>query len=148
MRTRTIEEYVENIDNLEKTDGTASTGALASRMGVKPPSVTEMLQKLEREGLIHYESYTGATLTSSGKKMAQDLMQKHRIIADFLKIFGIDRELAEADACQIEHNVSPETLKTLEQFVEFAKNDPVSTESITRFRSSFEQRRAKKQDNE
>jgi DtxR family Mn-dependent transcriptional regulator len=138
MRTRTIEEYIETICVLERRNGRAQTGMIASRMGVKPPSITEMLQKLEREGLIHYESYTGATLTILGKKMAQELMQKHRIIADFLEIFGIDRELAEADACQIEHHVSPETLKTLEQFVEFAKNDLVSTESITRFRSSFQ----------
>jgi DtxR family Mn-dependent transcriptional regulator len=147
MRTRTIEEYVENIDILEKKDGTASTGALASRMGVKPPSVTEMLQKLEREGLIHYESYTGATLTGAGKKMAWELMKKHRVIADLLETFSIERELAEVDACQIEHHVSPETLKILEKFVEFTKNDPVSTESIIRFRSSFQQRRPEKQDN-
>ena len=136
MRTRTIEEYIETICVLERRNGRAQTGMIASRMGVKPPSITEMLQKLEREGLIHYESYTGATLTIPGKKMAQELMQKHRIIADFLEIFGIDRELAEADACQIEHHVSPETLKTLEQFVEFARNDSATTGSISRFRST------------
>jgi DtxR family Mn-dependent transcriptional regulator len=95
-----------------------------------------MLQKLEREGLIHYESYIGATLTVSGKKMARDLMQKHRVIADLLEILGIDHERAETDACQIEHHVSPETLKRLEQFVEFVRNDSDTTETIRRFISS------------
>ena len=90
----------------------------------------------EREGLIKYESYSGATLTSSGKKMARELMQKHRVIADLLEILGIDRERAETDACEIEHHVSPETLKRLEQFVEFARNDPVTTKSLSRFRST------------
>ncbi|WAC05543.1 MAG: metal-dependent transcriptional regulator [Methanoregula sp.] len=146
MRPKTIEEYVENIDILEKTDGTASTGALASRMGVRPPSVTEMLQKLKREGFIHYESYAGATLTGSGKKIARELMQKHRIIADLLEIFGVEREMAEVDACQIEHHVSPETLKTLEKFVEFVRNDPVTTESIRCFMSSCQRRRPKNKD--
>jgi len=136
MRHKTIEEYIETIFVLEQRNGRAQTGMIAAQMGVKPPSITEMLQKLDSEGLIHYESYDGATLTRSGKKMARDLMQKHRIIADFLEIFGIDRELAEADACQIEHHVSTKTLKRLEQFVEFACHDKVITESISRFRST------------
>ncbi len=136
MRPKTIEEYIETICVLEQRNGRAQTGMIAAQMGVKPPSITEMLQKLEREGLIHYESYNGAILTSSGKKMARELMQKHRIIANLLETLGIDRELAEVDACQIEHHVSPETLKTLEQFVEFTRNDVATTESIRRFRST------------
>jgi len=136
MRHKTIEEYIETICVLEQRNGRAQTGMIASRMGVKPPSITEMLQKLEREGLIQYESYNGAILTGSGKKLAREMMQKHRIIANLLEILGIDRELAEVDACQIEHHVSPETLKRLEQFVEFARNDSAITESIHRFRST------------
>ena len=136
MRPKTIEEYIETICVLEQRNGRAQTGMIAAQMGVKPPSITEMLQKLEREGLIHYESYNGAILTRSGKKMARELMQKHRIIANLLETLGIDRELAEIDACQIEHHVSPETLKTLEQFVEFTRNDVATTESIRRFRST------------
>ena len=136
MRHKTIEEYIETICVLEQRNGRAQTGMIASRLGVKPPSITEMLQKLERQGLIHYESYTGATLTGSGKKMARELMQKHRVIADLLEILGIDREQAETDACEIEHHVSPETLKRLEQFVEFARNDAGTIEGISRFRSA------------
>ncbi len=136
MRHKTIEEYIETIFVLEQRNGRAQTGMIAAQMGVKPPSITEMLQKLEREGLIHYESYNGATLTISGKKMARELMQKHRIIADLLEIIGIDRELAEVDACQIEHHVSTKTLKQLEQFVEFARHNAAITESMRRFRSN------------
>ena len=147
MRHKTIEEYIETICVLEQRDGRAQTGMIASHMGVKPPSITEMLQKLEREGLIHYESYTGATLTSSGKKMAGELMQKHRVIADLLEILGIDREKAEIDACQIEHHVSPEILKRLKQFVEFARKDPITIQSISRFRSICQNNKSEKQGN-
>jgi len=148
MRHKTIEEYIETICVLEQRNGRAQTGMIATRLGVKPPSITEMLQKLKRQGLIHYESYTGATLTSSGKKMARELMQKHRVIADLLEILGIDREQAETDACEIEHHVNPETLKRLEQFVEFARNDPVTTKSIGRFKLTCQERRLKIQGNE
>ena len=137
MRHKTIEEYIETICVLEQRHGRAQTGMIAAHLGVKPPSITEMLQKLESEGLIHYASYNGANLTGSGKKMARDLMQKHRIIADLLEILGIDRELADVDACQIEHHVSLETLERLEQFVVFARNDSSTIESLHRFRSIF-----------
>lgn len=143
MRHKTIEEYIETICVLEQRDGRAQTGMIASRMGVKPPSITEMLQKLEREGFIHYESYNGAILTAAGKKIARELMQKHRVIADLLEILGIDSELAEIDACQIEHHVSPETLKRLEEFVEFVRNDSDTTETVRRFRSTCQHKRVK-----
>jgi len=141
MRHKTIEEYIETICVLEQRNGRAQTGMIASRMGVKPPSITEMLQKLEREGLIHYESYNGAILTAAGKKIARELMQKHRVIADLLEILGIESELAEIDACQIEHHVSPATLKRLEEFVEFVRNDSDTTETVRRFRSTCQHKR-------
>ncbi len=135
MRHKTIEEYIEIIHVLEQEFGRAQTGMIASQMGVKPPSITEMLQKLEREGLIQYESYNGAILTATGNKLAQELMQRHRILADLLEILGIDRDRAEEDACRIEHHISPETLQRLELFLEFARSDPATTDAIRRFRS-------------
>ena len=136
MRYKTIEEYIETIYVLELKHGRAQTGMIAARMGVKPPSITEMLGKLEREGLIRYESYTGATLTVAGKKMARELMHTHKVIADLLEILGIDRTLAEADACQIEHHVSTKTLKRLKKFVQFTRDDTAAAESLRRFRSA------------
>ncbi len=135
MRHKTIEEYIETIFALEQRHGRAQTGMIASRMGVKPPSITEMLRKLEREGLIQYESYNGAVLTPAGKRLAGDLMQRHRVIANLLEILGIDADLAEEDACQIEHHVSPGTVRRLEAFVEFVRSDPATTDAIRRFRS-------------
>jgi DtxR family transcriptional regulator, manganese transport regulator len=137
MRHKTIEEYIETICVLEQRHGRAQTGMIASRMGVKPPSITEMLQKLEREGLIHYESYTGATLTSSGKKMALDLMQKHRIIAEFLEMIGINKELAQRDACQIEHYVSKETIRHIEEVIRSIKDDPAMATWFEEFSQSY-----------
>ena len=135
MRHKTIEEYIETIYVLEQESGRALTGMIAERMKVKPPSITEMLQKLEREGLIRYKSYTGAVLTASGRKMAQELMEKHRVIADLLETLGIDRDLAETDACQIEHHVSTKTLQRLKKFVKFTRDDIAAAESVRRFRS-------------
>lgn len=119
-----MEEYVETIFVLEKKEGAAHTGKIADVMGVKPPSVTEMLRKLQESGFVIYKPFIGANLTSSGLKKARELMDRHRVIADFLEILGVERELAEIDACQIEHHVSGITMQRLEKFVEFVRDSP------------------------
>jgi DtxR family Mn-dependent transcriptional regulator len=124
MRKKTMEEYIETIYVLEKREDSAHTSQIALELGVKPPTVTEMLQKLEDDKLIKYQAYLGATLTAKGRRMAKELMIKHRVIADFLEIIEVDKELAELDACQIEHHVSKETLQQLEKFVNFVKSHP------------------------
>ena len=133
MRRITIEEYIETIYALEKREGAAHTGSIASEMGVKPPSVTEMLQKLERSGLVKYKPFGGATLTNAGRKKARELMNRHRVIADFIEILGVKREQAELDACQMEHHVSSETVEKLERFVEFVHNAPADPKWIGHF---------------
>ncbi|KYK25350.1 hypothetical protein AYK25_09600 [Thermoplasmatales archaeon SM1-50] len=133
MKRKTTEEYIEIIFVLQNRNGYAKTGKISSEMGIKPPSVTEMLQKLQEEGYIRYEPYKGATLTESGKKLARELIKKHKIIADFLEIIGVERELAEADACQIEHHVTFKTLQRLGKFVEFINNAPHEPKWIEHF---------------
>ncbi len=133
MKRKTTEEYIETIYVLQNRDGYAQTGKISSEMSVRPSSVTEMLQKLNEEGYIKYEPYKGAILTDFGKKIARELMKKHKIIADFLEIIGIERELAEADACQIEHHVTVKTLERLGKFVEFINNAPKEPKWIEHF---------------
>ncbi len=136
MRQKTAEEYIEIIYALEVQEGRAATGKIASEMKIKPSSATEMLRKLQNEGLLHYETYAGATLTDSGRKMALELKSKHKAIADFLEIIGVDRCVAERDACQMEHHVGRETMERLEMFVQFAGNsqyEPLWIENFKRY---------------
>jgi DtxR family Mn-dependent transcriptional regulator len=124
MATKAIEEYIEVIYSLEKKRGRAHTNDIALKLKVKPPSVTEMLQKLHDLGLVNYKPYQGAVLSSSGMRIAQELMQRHRTLAEFFEIIGIDKETAEVDACQIEHHVTAKTVEKLKKFVEFVKKAP------------------------
>ncbi len=133
MKQKTTEEYIETIYILEKRDGYAKTGKISLELDIKPPSVTEMLQKLQEEGHIKYEKYKGAKLTDSGMKIARELLNTHRIIADFLEIIGVERDLAEVDACQLEHHVSTKTMERLEKFVEFIKDAPRGPKWIEHF---------------
>jgi DtxR family Mn-dependent transcriptional regulator len=124
MVSRIIEDYIETIYDLENKYGTASTGEIAAMLDIKPASATEMMQKLSDMGYVKYEPYHGVSLTAKGKKIAKDLMQRHKTLAQFLIIMGVDEETAESDACQIEHNVTPKTMKRLTKFVDYIQSAP------------------------
>ncbi|MFA7562691.1 MAG: metal-dependent transcriptional regulator [Methanoculleus sp.] len=140
MRRKTREEYIEIICLLEKQEGRAQTGRIAEAIDVKPPSVTSMLQKLEQEGFIIYEPYVGARLAPAGEKMARDLWMRHRTFADLLELLGVGREVAEIDACEFEHHVSPETLERLRLFLEYLSESPDGRRCLEAFGRFQEQR--------
>jgi DtxR family Mn-dependent transcriptional regulator len=87
-----------------------------------------MLQKLQKKGLVKYETYCGATLTQSGTQLARKLIKTHKIIADFLEFLGVKKEIAEHDACQIEHHISESTIDKLENFVNFIEETPAASQ--------------------
>ena len=138
MRRTTKEEYIETIFALQKGTERVQTGQIAQRMDVKPPSVTEMLGKLQEEGLVKYEPYLGAELTAKGEKLARELVETHRVISDFLEILGIEKTMAEQDACVIEHHMSKESAQRLKQFVEFIQSAPKDPLWIERFKAYCE----------
>lgn len=134
MKSKTAEEYIEVIYALQQKHGHVHTNDLALTLGVAPPSVTEMLQKLADGNLVNYVPYRGVTLTKDGDKMARELMKKHNTLAEFLEIIGVKREDAEIDACQIEHHVSSQTMKQLNKFVEFVREAPQDPKWLAHFK--------------
>ena len=134
MKQKTLEEYLEVIYLLEKRNDQAKTGEISSELDVKPPSVTEMLRKLEKEGYLEYERYEGVRLTDSGKNIAKNLMESHETIADFLEIIGLEKEQAELDACELEHLISKKTLRKLKKFIEFIDDAPDEPRWIEHYR--------------
>ena len=123
MRKRTIEEYLEVIFDIQNKKGIVHTNDVASLLNVNPASVTEMFGKLTSEGYLYYEKYNGVTLTRKGKKIAVSLNKRHDTLRRFLEMLGIDKEIADTDACKIEHIVSPLTVEKLKKFVEFSNKE-------------------------
>jgi DtxR family Mn-dependent transcriptional regulator len=137
MVSRIIENYIETIYELESKSGTAHTGDIASLLDIKPASVTEMMQKLSDMQLVKYEPYHGVSLTPKGKRIAKELMQRHETLAKFLIILGVDEETAESDACQIEHHVTPKTMRRLTNFVEYIDSSSEEPRWLKEFSKSY-----------
>ncbi len=127
------EDYLEAIDSLIDEKGFAASVDIAERMKVSKPTVTSIVKKLDREGFLVHERYRGIKLTTKGKKLAEEMQERHRLIASFLVLFGVEEGIAHQDAERIEHGLHTDTLQKLGAFTEFMLSNP---ELIKKFRSS------------
>jgi DtxR family Mn-dependent transcriptional regulator len=110
MPQEQIEEYLETIYDLESRDSSAKTSSIAKCLNVAPASVTEVLHSLSDKGLVAYEPYRGATLTEKGKKIADTIKRKHRLLEVFLTdVLKLNQEKVHDEACRMEHTISAET---------------------------------------
>ncbi len=120
----TEETYVETIDALMRERGYAGVTDIAEELGIKSPSVTSMLKKLDALGFVKYTPYRNVTLTEKGNDLAAFLKEQQRSLQTFLALLGVDEAVAEKDACAIEHILQAPTLERLSKFVEFIQTTP------------------------
>ncbi len=104
-------------DLIDQT-GEARPVEIAERMGVTQPTVTKILARLQREGLVTRQPYRSIFLSETGQALAEACRRRHRIVVAFLIALGIDEPTAERDAEGIEHHVSERTLDAFAQFIE------------------------------
>jgi len=119
------ENYIKAIYHLQQTDGNVTTNELAAELQTKPASVTDMLKKLKAKKLLNYEKYQGFRLSGDGKKIALNIVRKHRLWEFFLVEhlqFGWDEvhEVAE----ELEHITSKKLIDKLDAFLGVPKFDP------------------------
>jgi DtxR family Mn-dependent transcriptional regulator len=119
------ENYVKAIFHLQEIHGLVTTNALANELQTRAASVTDMLKKLKNQKLLIYEKYKGFKLTLEGRKIALQIVRKHRLWEYFLveKLhFGWDEvhEIAE----ELEHISSVALVDRLDEFLGFPKSDP------------------------
>jgi len=133
MVSRAIEDYLEAILNLIEKKGEARIKDIADSLGIRPPSVTEMTQKLSEKDLINHERYGAIILTSKGEKIAKNMKDKHVILVKLLKTIQVPEEFAEKDACIMEHQLNYRTIEQLRKFVKFVENAPVYPKWVKHF---------------
>jgi len=114
-----MEDYLEAIHCIGERQVAVRVRDIAKRMEITMPSVTGALKSLERQGLVNHARYDWIDLTPEGKRIAEEVFRRHRVLREFLTlILGIDSKTAERDACGMEHAVSETTLDRLVRFME------------------------------
>jgi len=128
MLSYTEENYLKSLFHLtiEKADKKdAGTNELAAHLAVKPATANDMLKKLKEKKLVAYEKYGKSSLTKEGRKLAIEIVRKHRLWETFLfeKLefsWGEVHEVAE----QLEHIQSPKLVDKLDKFLNYPAVDP------------------------
>lgn len=121
----TEEDYLEAIHELIQSQGIATTGSVAKKVGVHPSTATRMLSKLDKHGLVHIVPYSNVTLSETGEVIGRQVQQRHRVLDDFLKLLGIDDDqVRNNDIEGLEHHLSEQTLHALEALTTYLKEHP------------------------
>jgi DtxR family Mn-dependent transcriptional regulator len=114
------EDYLKAIYKLGGMEELVNNKKIADVLQIAPASVTEMLGKLKREGLIHYEAYKGSRLTSEGIQTAISLVRGHRLWEVFLmRHLGCSWSEAHEDAELLEHVTPARLAARLDQFLNY-----------------------------
>ena len=119
------ENYLKTIFHLQVGTEAVSTNSLAEKLKTKPASVTDMMKKLNAKKLLHYKPYYGFYLSNEGKKIALNVIRRHRLweyfLAEKLKFSWNEvHEVAE----ELEHVSSKKLIDKLDEFLDFPQFDP------------------------
>jgi DtxR family transcriptional regulator, Mn-dependent transcriptional regulator len=136
--TRSVEDYLEAMYSLEQKQGTIRVKDVAKTLGVKPPSVVEAVKKLSKMNMVSYERYGTIKLKEDGVKIAEEVLCRHQLLKNFLIMMGVDSEIAENDACSMEHVMDVSTISKLRKFVEFNDIFPNAYHYMEKFREYAE----------
>lgn len=122
----TIEEYLEAIYRLEERDGAAKTSELAKELKVTLGTITNTIESMEKQTLVEHRPYKGVKLTPKGRKIALDVVRRHRLSERLLvDILRVEWSKAHDAACRLEHAFADKELSTpLEEALGHPKTCP------------------------
>ena len=112
------EDYLEAIYVLREQNGVVHSIDVAQHLGYSKPSVSRAVSLLKGEGYLVMERDGRLELTEQGVEVARSIYERHRFLTHWLMELGVPQDLAEEDACKIEHNISEETFQCLKRHTE------------------------------
>jgi Mn-dependent DtxR family transcriptional regulator len=112
-----LEDYLETILVLSKRLPVVRSIDIANELSFSKPSVSVAMKNLRNHDFITVSNEGYITLTPSGKEAAEAVYEKHTILSDWLIYLGVDQETAVADACKMEHDISPQSFQAIKKHV-------------------------------
>lgn len=118
-----MDDYLEQILHLIEEKGYARAVDISANLGISQASVTNMLRKLDAEGLVNHEKYRGTVLTDNGRRIARAIVERHETLTRFLRLFGLEEETIYRDVEGMEHHVSRPTLEVIRAVADALEGD-------------------------
>ncbi|MDY2959511.1 MAG: metal-dependent transcriptional regulator [Hornefia sp.] len=114
---KSAEDYLEAMLMMREERGYIRSIDIAAKLGVTKPSVSYATKHLRESGHITMDPDGLITLTESGMAVAKKIYERHNILTEFFTKIGVDPEIARADACKIEHDLSTETFDAFCKYI-------------------------------
>ena len=112
-----IEDYLETILSLQKKLGQVRSIDIANEMNFSKASVSIAMKNLREKGYITMAENSYIVLTDIGRKQAEDVLEKHTILSNWLISLGVTKEIADEDACRMEHDISAESFSAIKAHI-------------------------------
>ena len=111
--SESAEDYLEQVLIQSERHGAARSIDIANALNVSKASVSIAMKKLCRENYVVFDEDHLICLTESGRAIAERIYNRHVRLTGFLISLGVPREIAEEDACRIEHDISEASFQAL-----------------------------------
>lgn len=112
------EDYLECILKLSSELDSVRAIDIVHETGYAKPSISVAMKKLRENGYIVIDRGQHITLTDSGRRIAETVYERHKVLTGLLISFGVSPDTAESDACRIEHDISDETFAAVKRHME------------------------------
>lgn len=109
------EMYLETIFILSEQDCAVRGTDIANKLGYSKASVSRGISILKKNELVSVDKDGAIKLTEKGRKIAEDIYEKHKVVTKFFMQLGVNEKTAEADACRIEHVLSDATFNAIKK---------------------------------
>ena len=122
--TKSREDYLEAICEICEEEKVARVKDIASHMDVSLASVNYAVKALKSDGLIKHKKYGYIELTEKGGEIGRAIYIKHKLIRSFLiEVLNVGEEIADKDACGMEHVISGETFDKMKLFLKSKESE-------------------------
>ena len=126
------EMYLESILILSRTKGFVRSVDISQHLGYSKPSVSRAVGLLKAGNYITMEDDGEIRLTESGREVAEKILSRHNLLTELLVRLGVDREVASADACKMEHVISDDTFNAIKNhMLQYGGNIQTKSEEET-----------------
>jgi DtxR family Mn-dependent transcriptional regulator len=117
--TASLEDYLEAIFFLNGESQDVRVTDLAIELNISKPSVNRAINTLKSQGYVEHEHYGSLRLTEEGLRIARNMAGRHKMLKCFLiEVLNVDEDVAEEEACSIEHHLSADTIEKMKQFLD------------------------------